>query len=830
MHNFNSIFYLIKSITKQVCFIVVISYLSSLGSVFADGVVVIDNQGEYANINGKIDFIEDQSLKLSLSDIANYSQEWKPLDQSEVSLGFSSSAYWFRLFVKNQLTEKEICFLKIGYALIDYIDFHVVSESGDIKTIRTGDRRPFSTREIEDHHFVFKIENKKEIQAIYIRVQSTNSLRFPFSVLSMTEYLKERSWIMPIYWMYYGLILVLLVIHLYLFIALKERVYIVFSWFLASWALLELTHNGFAFQFFWPNTIIFQDRALPFFVSASIVSLGTFFCYYLETAKQYPRFHKILTYGMIVPGILIGVYSIFGDQIIASKAVLLIAFIMSPLLLILTLYSVIKGNRLAVNLTFGFVGLLIGQLLSNLLHWGYLPLNTITDSSVQIGSAVLLFFFTFGLADRLNIMKKGIEQSELIISQQNIVLEDSNKLLFLNNKEIVKSHEKLKIKEQQLRDILEKLPVPVLLYENKKIVFLNKIFENTFGYTIEDLSEPAKDLEKLLPLKHQLQRVVDDYRQKSNSVSGDGTLQWDSIQIACKDGKLLEVESRITISGSQILIVLNDITEQRKTQELMIQTERMMSIGGLAAGMAHEINNPLAGIIQTASILSNRLSDKTMPANNKAAEAANTTMESVYQFMEDRGILRMLKAVTDSGKRIGSIIENMLNFARKSDFSFSAYDPTVLLEKTVTLASTDLDLKSIIIEKKYDDDLPMVECTESEIQQVLLNVFNNGAHAMFEKQALEKDYRPKFCLKLSKEIEFNMLRIEIKDNGPGIEKETFKRIFEPFFTTKPIGVGTGLGLSVSFFIITENHKGTMEVESELGKGTNFIIRLPLVQE
>ncbi|RLB93741.1 MAG: hypothetical protein DRH26_03140 [Deltaproteobacteria bacterium] len=320
-------------------------------------------------------------------------------------------------------------------------------------------------------------------------------------------------------------------------------------------------------------------------------------------------------------------------------------------------------------------------------------------------------------------------------------------------------------------------------------------------------------------------------------LNGSHFFEWKHKRLNGKEFDASVLLTRVQIDDRTLLQgTVRDISEEKKTNELLIQSEKMMSVGGLAAGMAHEINNPLAGMIQNANVLSNRLSDKTMPANKKAAENANTTMESVHQYMENRDIPRMVKSINDSGMRIVSIVESMLNFARKSDLSFSTHDPTTLLENVLLLASTKYDLnkkfdfKSIAIEKRYDEALPMVVCTGSEIQQVLFNVLNNGAHAMSEKQALDKDYQPKFCLKLSKEIEANMVRIEVIDNGPGIDIETCKRVFEPFFTTKPVGVGTGLGLSVSYFIITENHKGTMEVESELGKGTNFIIRLPLEQK
>jgi len=184
-------------------------------------------------------------------------------------------------------------------------------------------------------------------------------------------------------------------------------------------------------------------------------------------------------------------------------------------------------------------------------------------------------------------------------------------------------------------------------------------------------------------------------------------------------------------------------------------------------------------------------------------------------------------------------VENMLSFARRSEADISSYDMTELLDKTLELAGTDYDLKNqydfkrIKIKKEYEDKLPKVTCESSKIQQVLLNILKNGAHAMQENMENNKDNlkvtRKKLCfvLRLKFEADPNMVRIEIEDNGPGMDEKTSKRIFEPFFTTKPVGVGTGLGLSVSYFIIAENHQGLISVKSTLGLGTTFIIQLPV---
>ncbi|MCP4282832.1 MAG: histidine kinase, partial [Gammaproteobacteria bacterium] len=132
------------------------------------------------------------------------------------------------------------------------------------------------------------------------------------------------------------------------------------------------------------------------------------------------------------------------------------------------------------------------------------------------------------------------------------------------------------------------------------------------------------------------------------------------------------------------------------------------------------------------------------------------------------------------------------------------------------------DFKTIKIVKEYAEVIPSVPCEDVKIQQVLLNILRNGAQAMQEA----KVDNPTFTLRTYHKPEHGMVCIEIEDNGPGMNETIRKRIFEPFFTTKPVGLGTGLGLSVSYFIINENHNGKISVESEQGKGTRFVICLP----
>jgi PAS domain S-box-containing protein len=283
------------------------------------------------------------------------------------------------------------------------------------------------------------------------------------------------------------------------------------------------------------------------------------------------------------------------------------------------------------------------------------------------------------------------------------------------------------------------------------------------------------------------------------------------------------------------VIRMDDITERVHIEEMMIQSEKMLTVGGLAAGMAHEINNPLAGILQNVQVMENRLKSS-MPKNLQAAEACGTTMETIAAYLERRGIFQMIDSIKESGKRAAKIVENMLSFSRKSESKFLPHNLCQLLDKTLELASNDYDLKKkydfrqIQIHRQYHPDMPVVLCDGTKVQQVFLNILKNGAQAMAEKKdRYKKEEKPRFILRVMLEPgdEGHMARIEIRDNGVGMDENTRKRVFEPFYTTRGVGKGTGLGLSVSYFIITKNHKGAMAVESVPGEGTTFIIRLPI---
>ncbi len=234
-----------------------------------------------------------------------------------------------------------------------------------------------------------------------------------------------------------------------------------------------------------------------------------------------------------------------------------------------------------------------------------------------------------------------------------------------------------------------------------------------------------------------------------------------------------------------------NITEEIRLRQEVFQQEKMAAIGMLAGGVAHEVNNPLGGVLAFTQLLLQRVK----PAD---------------PFYED------LKEIESAAVRCKKIIQDLLDFSRVSrDKENALVDVNVLLEKVVPFVRMELRSLNVDLKLNLDKQVPKIEGAPDRLQQVFLNLMTNACHAMPKGGNLSLTTK-----KSPKGIE-----IEVKDSGAGIPKENLNRIFEPFFTTKQAGKGTGLGLAISYRII-QDHGGRMVVESEIGRGTTFTLFLP----
>ena len=235
--------------------------------------------------------------------------------------------------------------------------------------------------------------------------------------------------------------------------------------------------------------------------------------------------------------------------------------------------------------------------------------------------------------------------------------------------------------------------------------------------------------------------------------------------------------------------------ELNETQEQLRIAEKLASIGQLAAGVAHEINNPLGSILIYSSMLKNTIEKATADEQSR----------------ED------LDLIIDEAKRCKNIVANLLNFARQGKLNLTTVNFSKLLNSVIKLVRKNPDYADVNIKVETDGKGNQIEADEDQLKQVLLNLLNNACEAMSEIQ--EKI----ITVKLSNEE--NEIVAEITDRGCGISQENYGKIFTPFFTTKKIGKGTGLGLAISYGII-KMHRGDISFKSEVGKGTTFKLKLP----
>ncbi len=469
-----------------------------------------------------------------------------------------------------------------------------------------------------------------------------------------------------------------------------------------------------------------------------------------------------------------------------------------------------------------------------------------------IGGSVLKVFHPDDKKDVLKNFQQCLEKSNEVVNWifrkvrkdgsilwveeyvRSTVQPDGSKVVFVVCNDIskrIENQNEIHHLQNYLSNIINSMPSIIIGVDpDVKITQWNKKAESELGLLSNEVINQS--LDKVFPqLNIDIERVKNAIKTRQIEIV--------SKQVRNKNNQKIYENITVyplTANGIEGAVIrVDDITERVRIEEMMIQSEKMLSVGGLAAGMAHEINNPLAGIMQNASVIINRLT-KSSPKNLELANTIGIDFNLLLEFMEKRKIIKLLKLINSSVNRASVIVMNMLSFARMDEETFLKVDIRDTMDEIIELIKNDYDMrkrydfKKIKIIKRYEQEILSIPIQESKIKQVIMNILKNGAEAMSDEKIASsedsiKNKESQFIISIVNELGY--VRFEIENNGPQIPNDIRKRIFEPFFTTKSPSKGTGLGLSISYFIICEGHNGEMFVENIKNSGAKFIVRLPI---
>jgi signal transduction histidine kinase len=314
------------------------------------------------------------------------------------------------------------------------------------------------------------------------------------------------------------------------------------------------------------------------------------------------------------------------------------------------------------------------------------------------------------------------------------------------------------------------------------------------------------------------------------------------------DGRVIEVRRNAVPDGGFVLIY-SDITERKRSeaeiraardaaeaayrdlktaQASLIQAEKMASLGQLTAGIAHEIKNPLNFVNNFAGLsveLLDELKETAAPAITALDEEKRAEIDETMEMLTGN-----LEKIAEHGRRADNIVKSMLEHSRGSSGERRSVDLNSLIDEALNLAYHGARAQdqsfNVTLERDFADGIAPIELVPQDITRLCLNLFGNGFYATIKRQKEKGDPQFKPTLKVSTRDLGDVVEIRIRDNGIGVPAEIKDKLFQPFFTTKPTGEGTGLGLSISYDIVTQQHGGTITVDSQVGDFTEFTIRLP----
>lgn len=434
---------------------------------------------------------------------------------------------------------------------------------------------------------------------------------------------------------------------------------------------------------------------------------------------------------------------------------------------------------------------------------------------------------------------------ELRVTERTTELVSTNQAMQAEVIERQRAEVELSNAQMFLRKVLDTVPNVIFVKDLKgNFVLANQALADLFGMNADELigktdadfsHNPAEAQKFTDEDIKQLENLENKFIPEEKHTDIDGNVHW--FQTFKRSIMLGENDTKYLVG------VATDLTERRILESQLRHSQKLESIGQLAAGIAHEINTPTQYVGDNTRFLCDAFNG-ILPLLAKYNELLESTRDGIFNeklIVEvdaavkkaDVGYLceeipTAIRQSLDGVARIALIVQSMKDFAHPGSKDAKNADLNKAIASTITVASNEWKYVANL-ETNFDDQLPPVPCLLGEFNQVVLNMITNAAHAIADVVGEGSGNKGKITISTSK-IDSDWAEVRISDTGSGIPLDAQARIFDPFFTTKEVGRGTGQGLAISHNVVVENHKGQLNFETEIGKGTTFIIRLPLDAE
>ena len=504
-------------------------------------VVITPEHGSYF-LAKHLELLEDPTTHLTITDIISRQNEprFTPSSTETPNFGFTTSAVWARFTVKNSLPRTVEYFLEIKYPLLDRIDLYIPSGPETFTVFKAGDSLPFKERTIQHKNTIFPVMLASgEEKTLYLRCETTSSLNLPIVLHSPACLAEEITMEQMLLGIYYGILLVMMIYNFFIYLGLKDSTYLYYVLFVFTYMLFQLSVNGMAFQYFWPEQIWWANNCTPLFIFLAYIFATQFTRNILDTPKNVPRIDAILRAGLVLSAIGSVLTLFIGYNLSIRLATLMSLTVVA--LIVAGFICMIKGYRPARYYFLAWSVSMLGVTVYALKTFGILPHNFITHWGIQLGSAWEVTLLSMGLADRFQLMKQEKEQMQTVYARE---LEEAHG-------ELEKSFRDMEQFKNSLETLLE-----------ERTADLSRVNENLSREAMDRQKAEAR-AEAASKAKSQfLASMSHEIRTPMNAILGMANMASKLAETA----KLRQYLAVIQDSGKTLLALINDILDFSKIE------------------------------------------------------------------------------------------------------------------------------------------------------------------------------------------------------------------------------------------------------------------------